>query len=519
MFRTNTDHLQGNLFGIRDQLSLQQQKRLRKSREHFLYENLFVHIDEKIFEPLYTDNNGRPNAAVNALVTATIMQNHNGWAIDFLMDQVNFNMLTRTALGINTVDTVPFCEATYYNFQNRLQEYAEKSGINLLEEQFNSLTAKQLKALELKTDIQRTDSFQIMTNIKSRSRVELLVEVVIRLYRSLEVELQERVCELIFPYIEENSQQYVYRLKKEDISHELITLGELYYELYEQLRFVVPNDLVAFQTFERVFKEQFIVQQKKVTVKSPKEVGSDSLQSPDDLDATYRSKRGKSYKGYVGTITETASPGNKINLITSVAVDQNCVDDAAILAESLDELCERTPDLSELHVDGGYGSTAVDEKADEHGLTIVQTAVKGRKASVDFDISRDEKSDEITVSCPMQTVVATPARKRMKAEFSMKQCVHCPLADQCPAQVKGKYRTYRFKTSDIMTNQRKRNIYKIPPERRSLRTNVEATVKEFTCGFNQNGKVKVRGIFRTIAYTLAVAFCVNLGRIHRLRMA
>lgn len=519
MFKENTAHFQEDLFGITSHLSQRQQKRLNKSKEHFLYENFFSQIDEKLFEPLYTNNNGRPNSAINALVTASIMHHHNGWSIDFLMDQVNFNLLTRTALGLKTIDTVPFCEATYYNFQNRLQRYFEETGINLLDEQFNSLTAKQIRALELKTDIQRIDSFQVLTNIKSRSRVELLIEVLIRLYRSLDVLLQESICNILAPYIDESSQHFVYHLEKDDIPHELSRLGEIYRYLYTALHSVISDESIEFQNFERVFKEQFDIKEKKIVVKSPKEVGSDSLQSPDDLDATYRSKRDEGYQGYVATITETASPDNKINLITDVAVDQNCVDDSTILAERIDGICEKTPDLEEIHADGAYGSSTVDEKADEYGVRVVQTAVKGRAASVDFDLFEDEESGEVTVSCPFQTVTASLARKKMKAEFLLKNCEKCPLAEQCPAQKNKKYRTYRFGKSDIAANQRKRNIREIPPERRSLRNNVEATVKEFTCGFNQKGKLKTRGKFKAITYTIAVAFGVNIGRIFRLKAA
>ena len=197
MFRENSVHLQENLFGTVCQLSKQQQKRLERSKEFYIYEHFFSQIDEKIFEPLYFDNNGRPNAAINALVTASMLHSHNGWSVEFLIDQINFNLLTRNALGMKTTDKTPFFEATSYSFQNRLRRHEELTCENLLEVQFKKLTAKQIKNLELKTGIQRTDSFQVMTNIKSQSRVELIVEVLISLYRVLDLSIKERFCELI----------------------------------------------------------------------------------------------------------------------------------------------------------------------------------------------------------------------------------------------------------------------------------------------------------------------------------
>ena len=145
MFRENSVHLQENLFGTVCQLSKQQQKRLERSKEFYIYEHFFSQIDEKIFEPLYFDNNGRPNAAINALVTASMLHSHNGWSVEFLIDQINFNLLTRSALGMIMIDTTPFCAATFYNFQNRLRRHEELTCENLLEVQFKKLTAKQIK--------------------------------------------------------------------------------------------------------------------------------------------------------------------------------------------------------------------------------------------------------------------------------------------------------------------------------------------------------------------------------------
>ncbi len=516
MFRENDGHIQEDLFSTTSQLSKGQQKRLEKSKEFFLYEHFFSLIDEKIFEPLYFDNNGRPNAAINSLITATILQQHNGWSVEFLFDQINFNILVRTALGLKKIDGVPFCEATYYNFQIRLRKHLELTGENLLETQFSKLTAKQISLLELKTDIQRMDSFQVMTNIKSRSRVELLIEVLIRVYRVLDLPLQERFCEQMSPYLEKSSEHFIYHLAKEDVPHELTHLGKLYHGIHNALRQEV-SELDEFKTFARIFSEQFEIKEKKVVVRDAKEVGSGSLQSPDDLDATYRKKREESYKGYVGTVTETASPENKINLITDVCLDPNNVDDSTILQKRADKLKSFTPDLGELHVDGGFGSESVDKKMKEVGVQVVQTAVKGREPAVEMEIRIDETSGKTTVSCPFQTVTASKSRKRMKAEFSLEQCNSCPLADQCTAQKRKKCRTFSFDSEQILADKRKRIIREIPPERRTLRSNVEATVKEFTRGFNHNGKIKMRGSFKTSLYVIATAFGINIGRIYRLK--
>lgn len=56
---------------------------------------------------------------------------------------------------------------------------------------------------------------------------------------------------------------------------------------------------------------------------------------------------------------------------------------------------------------------------------------------------------------------------------------------------------YYFTEKDYLKNRRHREILKIPEERRKLRPNVEATVKEFKDRLNHKGKLKVRGSLKT----------------------
>ena len=61
---------------------------------------------------------------------------------------------------------------------------------------------------------------------------------------------------------------------------------------------------------------------------------------------------------------------------------------------------------------------------------------------------------------------------------------------------------------------RHHNILRIPPERRKLRANVEATMHEFTHHLNGH-KLKARGAFKASLFTFATAIAINFGRIYR----
>ncbi len=80
--------------------------------------------------------------------------------------QIKFNLLVKTALDLKTIDEVPFTEATMFNFLTRINDHFVTTRENLLEKVFDALTDGQIKELKIKTDIQRTDSFQEASNIR-----------------------------------------------------------------------------------------------------------------------------------------------------------------------------------------------------------------------------------------------------------------------------------------------------------------------------------------------------------------
>ena len=513
MFRKNTSHHQPSLFGIASQLSEAKLKKLRNSKEYDFYRFVFCQINEKDFSVLYSDNGSRPNAPVNSLISSIILMYRNNWTTEELFDRIDFDLLIRTALGLDTLDDTPFCPATFFNFQNRLLSHFVSTGQNLIEGVFDSLTKEQLKKLKIKTDIQRSDSFMAMSNIRSYGRTQLLIEMLIRLHRVLSDEDKLRFKELLDPFTKQSSGQYIYHLQRSSIPHEQEKLAQLYHKLYEALKDSY-KDIEVFSVFERVYTEHFTIVDNKITVKPSKELNGSTLQSPDDIDATYRKKRNRHYKGQSVNVTETANPDNELNLITDVAVCSNDTDDSKILNERLEPIAEKTPDLEELHTDGAYGSEDNDKKMEKLEITHVQTAVRGRKAEVSMEIEEASK-EQYTVKCPYQSANSQKTKKRHKACFDLEICRQCSLSNSCPAKEQSDKRTYYFDRSDYLLGKRNRNIRELPPERRKIRPNVEATVKEFTKPFNHKGKLRIRGLFKTMVYAHAMAISINFGRVWR----
>lgn len=502
-----------DMFGVEYQLPPTKAKKLENSKEKLFYELVFCNINEHDFIPLYSKNGSRPNAPVNTLVSSIVLQYHNGWSTNELLSNIDFNILTRKALGLHNLEVTPFCEATYYNFQHKLLTHWIQTGENLIENVFNNLTKEQLKKLNIKTSIQRMDSFQALSNIRDYSRVQLLIECMIRLDRILKEADKETFNEILNKYCKRTSAKYVYDLKKNDIPHELEKLGNAYYEIHSALKETYSEEK-AFQIFQRAYTENFIEEQGIVTVIESSKLSGKILQSPDDLDATYRKKNKKKNKGQVVNVSETAHPDNELNLIIDIAVAQNITDDSKILNSRIDNIKEKTSDLNELHTDGAYGSFENDIKMEEYEINHVQTDGRGKDSVIPIDIEETD-DNELVVKCPIQEAKVTNTKSRFKACFDKKICNNCSYNETCNTKEQKNCRVYYFDKKNIAQQKRKKNLHNLPEDRQTIRPNVEATMKEFTKAFNHKGKLKTRGKFKAMIFAFAMGVGINFGRIFR----
>lgn len=516
MYKKNKKHLQLDIFGgdpfaLKDTLN-----DIEDTEEYFFYKTIFCKFDEDLFAPLYCSDNGRTNSAVNVMMCGLFLKEKHNLSYMQFFKQLKYNLLLRVSLGLFSLGTMPFCPATLFNFINRVKSYENEQDINLFEQVFKDLTTKQLAELEIKMNIARTDSFMVDSNIRSYGRLELMIEVLLRFYRVFSESDQKLFTDRFTDYEEKGSEHYIYELKGSDLSHENAKVAEAYLWINT---FIADkyNSTEEYEIFCRVYSEQFKIDEShKLILRDPKEVSSNSLQSPDDPDATYRKKRNKKYHGQVASVTETVDPDKEdINLIIDIAVAPNNVDDCKILNERLDAIVEIAPDLEELHSDGGYGSAENDKKMDELNINPIQTAVRGRKPTVRMVIEVKE-NNSIIVTCPLgQQVIAKLTDTGYKACFDLAICNQCPNKIKCPAfKSKNPDGTYYFNEQDRLLNKRIHNIRNIPLERRKCRAPVESTMNEFV-HLMQGHKLKVRGAFKASIFAFSIGIMINFGRIYR----
>jgi hypothetical protein len=458
VFRPNETHRQQDIFGLETQLSPHLRKRLQGSKEYAFYQEVFCRIPEALFAELYDeDPASRPNAPINTLVGAMILQHLRDWTFEELLDRVAFDLKVRAALGLWSLAEEPFCRATLFNFQKRLREHMGRTGQDKFQVLFDRLSQEALERFGLKSQVQRCDSTQMGSNIRDYTRIELLVEVVLRMWRVLgeadQAEHEERFAVFVKA---KTSGQFLYRLRRSEIDATLERLGGLYAWMVETLKAGYGSTEIH-HIVSRVFAEHFTRVEEKVVVREAAQMGSDSLQSPDDPDATYRKKDDEAFYGFVLHATETADPGNELQLITDVAVAPNNHDDSRILHERLPAMHEKTPELRELHTDAGYGSKDNDLRQADLGIEAVQTAIRGRSARAPMRIEQDE-AGLFQIRCSAGCVVpgqSTP--NHYKAAFPAASCAGCPFAAVCPGQPRAHGgRTFYFTEADVLKQARHR---------------------------------------------------------------
>jgi hypothetical protein len=523
MFKEHDHHHQPFMLCCVNELPEEQREYLYASWAGVFYREFFCRLDEKPFAVLYSNIPSRPNVPVNVLVGLEYLKAGNGWTDQEMHEAFLYNMQVRFALGYDQFVIGNFELRTLYYFRERLSRYMQETGTNLLEKAFEKVTDQQIAAYQLKTGKQRMDSTQIASNIRTMGRLQLLVEVLQRVYRLLTKEDQKHYAEEFAPYIQGHAGQYVYHIKGQDTSEHLQKIGELMQRLLVELELNYAQEPV-YQMFMRVFGEHFRVEEKELKIKLGKELSANSLQSPDDLEATYRQKNNKSFRGYVANLTETCDPENPLQLVTKVQVASNHTDDAEMLIEALPNLKERT-DLDTLYTDGGYGSPDADKTLQTNQVEQIQTAIRGRIPNNEklnlsvFEIKQTEKGVPTRITCPQgqSTAVHTSSQnKAYVAHFEDNFCLTCPLLPKCPVQ-RGKRDLrfhLRFDQKQINMSERRQRSLIHQEEGRNLRAAVEATVRQVKHPFPAS-KLPVRGKFRISCMVIGSAMITNVRRIHR----
>jgi hypothetical protein len=527
MYKPNKKHLQPALISAISELPEKHLKILKGSWSESYYRDFFCRLDEEIFSVLYASEPSRPNVPINVLVGLEVLKAGFGWSDEELFENFCFNLQVRHALGYDRLGDGDFAIRTLYYFRERLSKHYLETGVNLLKQAFEQVTDIQIEDLQVRTGMQRMDSTQIASNIVNASRLQLLVEAIQRVHRIMSKADQERLAEVYAPYIQGTAGQYTYRVKgKQGIQEQLQQTGTAIHHLLLTLKDGYANE-TAYQVLERIFTDNYKLVEEEVRPKEDHEIETGSLQSVDDLEASYRTKGNTNYKGYVVNLAETCDTENKVQLVTDIQIAPNNVEDTQLLEEALPHLKERT-NLDTLFTDGGYGSPDTDQALKNKQVQQIQTAIKGRKPSEeklhlsDYEIKQTDNGKPTRITCPNQQTVevqTTNQKKGFVAHFDRDICHSCPYSEICPAKPgkRNPDRHLRFTQAEVCVSQRRRVSKKYLKEGKNPRAAVESTVRQIKHPFPAS-KLPVRGQFRVSCMMVGSAIMTNIRRIQQYRM-
>ena len=522
MYQKNDSHKLPTFFSLKNFLTQNLWEELSKSWAGTFYEEVFCRIEEKIFAPLYSKKYSRPNAPINVLVALEILKSGFGWSDEELYEQAKYNLQVRLALGLHNLQEEIFTLRTIYNFRRRVREYAEETGINLMQKVFEQITDAQLEELALETGWQRMDSTQVLSNLARMTRLELMVAVLQAVHKKLGKSNQERYEERWETYLEGRPHQVCFKIPTGETKDHLLTIGHELDRLERELAEREPES-EALSLIQRVLEEQYTREAEGTLQLRPgKEMGADSLQSPHDLEATYRVKGGTKFRGgYVVNVSETADEDNPVQLITDVQVEPNQTDDAELMEQSLNDQAEREIKVEKVTTDGGYTGPKGEEACQKYNVELRATRMRGGYSSPhqwgweEYAWEVDEEGRPTGITCPQGCqgiVFPAPTKGRFIIRFEEKYCAECPYyKGKCRIKEKARVGPTLYVNKRLVEVARQRQ--QLHPEDTPIRVVVESTVRSVKRAF-PGSKLPVRGLIRSRMMLYLAPLMVNVRRLH-----
>lgn len=459
-------------------------------------------IDEESFRPLFEATPmGAPNASVRILVAMSILKEGFGCSDEDLFEKCEFDLLARRALGLEMLDDKLPSLDTYYLFGRRLTEYEQRTGINLMERCFEQVTGEQVKLFKISGSSVRMDSKLIGSNIAQYSRYELIHRTLCKVLR------QDGVMTMLNPklrkgaevWLGEDSGKTVYRSNKDEMAQRLVRIGLYIYAVLKRLK----DDAPGYDLLHRVFHDQYVVEKGRVELKDKHKVASDSLQSPDDPDATYRDKGGQKVSGYVTNITETIE-SDKPSIITSVQTEPVTFADCNFLQNAISNTERVTGHLVEnVYADGAYQSPENREFARLHmGMELLTGKLQG---GCRYLLDREHGTDNLKVTDTetgeVFDAIYVGENKREGKHWRVNL-----------SHVKPTHPWRYFNENEVRRSELRRKIESLSPQEQHKRNNIEAAMFQYSF-HTRNGKTRYRGLFRHRLQAFHRCMWMNLRRL------
>ena len=496
MFKKTDESVQFNMFN--DPRDLLNEKSRKKFNDSGSWHNLFrkhvlSKIDEEQFRPLYTQVMGAPNSSIRLLIGMMIIKESLQCSDKQLFEQCEFNLLVRSALGLMNIDDPLPAESTYYLLRKRIYTFNRQTGEDLFAKIFQGITSEQVREFEVNGRRIRMDSKLIGSNIAWYTRYELIHQSIRQFYHNIPLDvlgkkMNRKDLAALQGLLSEEGSKVVYRCTKAELNQRMQSFGSLIYRL---LKLYKQNPY--YEALTRVFEEQYKSGDGLIQVRDKEEISADSVQSPEDLDCSYRDKDGQMVKGYSVNVTETCSD-NQLNLITDIkTVKVNTPDTTFLIGAVKATNLVTGQSVDKIHSDGAYHSPKNSEFCSVNDIDMVLTGIQGTQGRYDLN--------------PSQTglqVIDTKTGEIIQAN-------RCKQSDEkWWIKIESGYRY--FTKNEITNCQIRKKLNNRTIEELQRRNNVEATIFQL-CFNTRNNKTRYRGIQSHKVWAYCRALAINLVRI------
>jgi hypothetical protein len=525
---TLRDHRSGDLFDPWGYLGSKRRELLDRSWAGVFRKYLLKHLPVQELVPHFRESFGRPSKDIYAVLGALILQQVHDLTDREAVEAVAFNIAWHYALDIRCESDAYVCERTLRNYRRLVMER------RLEEVLFRGLTDRLLSALDVDASRQRIDSTTIRSNMRTLTRLGILVETVSKFLRELARVLPDLHAtvdpEIVRIYVAREGDGCFEFSKPSASKRRLPEAARTMYRLVKQFQETPASELDIYQLMVRVFGEQCEVDEGtgEADVKAPAKVPCDSVQNPADPDASYNAHRGQ---GYAAQIMETYTEdgpsesdddgaASKPNLITHVSVHDMTEHDRSAVPRALEDLSAREVTPAVMLGDTHYGSEDCIKKAAAQGVELVAPATppkgakQGRLTLEQFEL--DEQG--AVVRCPQghRPMEVRAGSTRFEVRFDPAVCDGCSQRTQCPAYCTArgkKLSRWQYSRDRVMTRQRRLQEKEATfTSRYRWRAGIEGTISRLK---HQMGlaNLRVRGMVAT-SYTVVLrALGLNIRRV------
>jgi hypothetical protein len=526
------DHKQRDIFDPWHHLSPKRRRMLDKGWPGLFREHLLNELPVDKIVPFFREDFGRPGKELYTLLGVLLFQQTMDLNDIDTVDQLSFNIQWHYALNITEEsDSAKYIsEKTLWSWRQVLIEHRLDQLI------FDNISEKLAKVFHVDTSNQRIDSVHIQSNMRRLGRIGIFSQTIHKFLVNLKrhhTNLFESIADpLIERYMSPKALSAFSLVKPSASAKTLKIVSTDLYDLIERFK-DQPTILKmhSYKLMQRVLNEQCNVQSddnvRKVTVKKPKEIPSDSLQNPSDPDATYSGYKGQGYQVQImETFTRSDDQKEKeetLNLITHVSAEKACEHDSNALMPAIEDAQQRKLGPEKLLADTLYGGDDNLQKAKDAQVELISPTFKGgQKNSISLSHFSFDDNGRIH-TCPAgkhpYEVRYKKKTQRYSVRFDLKYCTVCPHVDHCPA-VRGK-KNYFLRYSDKDSRLAKRRRFEASEEFIDIyryRAGVEATMSQYNT-LTGVKRLRVRGLRAVRYYATLKAAGLNLFRAAAVRRA